>query len=251
MIWNVPRRRCCNGCVAVSMTARSPERHAAGRAGWLRAAVLGANDGLVSTASLMLGVASSGATTSAIATAGIAGVAAGSMAMAVGELVSVSSQRDVEVADRRREEAEHAADPAHERRELIEIYRGRGLDSALAEQVVDALHAADPVGTHLRDELGHTPHGRARPVQAAAASASSFLVGGLIPFLALWGPSGGRLAALIVVVTVLGLAAAGALAARVAGQPLLRPTVRVVLGGCTAMAITALVGGLAHASGVA
>lgn len=224
------------------------ESHAAGRSGWLRAAVLGSNDGLVSTASLMLGIAASGATTSTIATAGVAGLVAGAMSMAAGEYVSVSSQRDVEAADRDLEIAEHARQPERERLELVGIYEARGLDRALAEQVADALHRQDPIAAHLRDELGLFEHGRARPVQAAIASASSFVVGGLIPFLSLV-TNGTSLAALIVVLTLLGLVSAGVLAARVAGGPVLRPTMRVLIGGCVAMAITTLVGSVAHLAG--
>ncbi len=226
------------------------ETHTAGRAGWLRAVVLGANDGLVSTASLMVGVAASSASATAVVTAGIAGVAAGAMAMAAGEYVSVSSQRDVEVADRRRERLEQAQDPQGERLELVGIYQRRGLPEPLAEQVVDALHAADPLGAHLRDELGHSEHSAARPTQAAAASAASFATGGLGPFLGLLASgSGGRLA-LIVAVTLVGLAVAGVVGARLAGSPVGRGALRVVLGGGAAMAITALVGSIAHVSGV-
>ncbi len=226
------------------------ETHTAGRAGWLRAVVLGANDGLVSTASLMVGVAASSASATAVVTAGIAGVAAGAMAMAAGEYVSVSSQRDVEVADRRRERLEQAQDPQGERLELVGIYQRRGLPEPLAEQVVDALHAADPLGAHLRDELGHSEHSAARPTQAAAASAASFATGGLVPFLGLLASgSGGRLA-LIVAVTLVGLAVAGVVGARLAGSPVGRGALRVVLGGGAAMAVTAVVGHLAHLSGV-
>lgn len=225
------------------------EVHAAGRAGWLRAAVLGANDGLVSTASLMVGVAASSASSGAVVTAGIAGVAAGAMAMAAGEYVSVSSQRDVENADRARETIEHTLQPEAERLELVGIYESRGVPRALAEQVADALHAGDPLTTHLRDELGHSEHSRARPVQAAVASAACFTLGGLIPFLGLLGQGGVRLP-LIVVVTIVGLAVAGVLGARVAGGAMARPTLRVVLGGSAAMAVTAAVGHLAHVSGI-
>ena len=226
------------------------EMHAAGRAGWLRAAVLGANDGLVSTASLMVGVAASSASSGAVVTAGIAGVAAGAMAMAAGEYVSVSSQRDVEEADRGREAIEQQLHPEAERLELVGIYESRGLPPALAEQVADAFHAVDPLETHLRDELGHSEHSRARPLQAALASAVCFTAGGLIPFLGLFGHGSGLRLLLIVVVTVVGLAVAGLLAARVAGGALGRPTLRVVFGGSAAMAVTAAVGHLAHISGV-
>jgi VIT1/CCC1 family predicted Fe2+/Mn2+ transporter len=226
------------------------ENHAAARSGWLRAAVLGANDGLVSTASLMVGVAASGAAAGAVLTAGIAGVAAGSLAMAAGEYVSVSSQRDVEAADRAREAAEHVASPEAERDELVEIYRRRGLPSELAEQVVEAFHRHDPVAAHLRDELGHSENNEARPTQAALASAGSFLTGGLVPFLGLLATGNSPRLALIVIVTLLGLATAGYLGARAAGGVLLRPTLRVLVGGGLAMLITAGVGSLAHVSGV-
>jgi len=226
------------------------ELHSAGRAGWLRAAVLGANDGLVSTASLMVGVAASSASSGTVVTAGIAGVAAGAMAMAAGEYVSVSSQRDVEKADREREAAEQQLHPEAERLELVDIYEERGLPRALAEQVADAFHAVDPLETHLRDELGHSEHSRARPLQAALASATCFTLGGLIPFLGLLGHGSTLRLTMIVVVTIIGLAIAGLLGARVAGGPVARPTLRVVLGGSAAMAVTAVVGHLAHVSGI-
>lgn len=227
-----------------------PEVHGAGRAGWLRAAVLGANDGLVSTASLMVGVAASSASSAAVVTAGIAGVAAGAMAMAAGEYVSVSSQRDVEDADRRRELQEQLRDPEGERRELAAIYAERGLPQALADEVAGALHAVDPLGAHMRDELGHNEHTAARPLQAAVASAAAFTSGGLVPFLGLLAPAGAGRLVLIAAVTVLGLALAGVLGAKAAGGGLLRPTMRVVLGGSAAMAVTALVGHLVHITGV-
>lgn len=226
------------------------ETHAAGRAGWLRAAVLGANDGLVSTASLMVGVAAAAAASSTVVTAGIAGVAAGAMAMAAGEYVSVSSQRDVEEADRAREAAELASYPDDERLELIGIYEHRGLPRDLAEQVADALHAHDPLEAHLRDELGHSEHTKARPLQAALASAACFLAGGLVPFLGLLASGHAARLTLIVVVTLAGLVGTGWLGARVAGGNTLRPTLRVLAGGAAAMAITAAVGQLAHLSGI-
>jgi VIT1/CCC1 family predicted Fe2+/Mn2+ transporter len=226
------------------------EGHASGRAGWLRAAVLGANDGLVSTSSLMVGVATSGASTSAILTAGIAGLAAGAMAMAAGEFVSVSAQSDVEDADRVKETAEIAAHPEAELEELTRIYQERGVPRPLAEQVAAALHGEDALEAHLRDELGHSEHSKARPVQAAAASAISFTIGGLIPFLGMLASGETARLAAIVVVTILGLALAGVLGARAAGTTLLRPTLRVVLGGMAAMLVTALIGRLAGVAGV-
>jgi len=222
------------------------EEHSTGRMQWLRAGVLGANDGLVSISSIMLGVAASGAGTSAAVTAGVAGVAAGAMAMAAGEYVSVSSQADVERADRALEQRHLAADPEGELEELAAIYRARGLPADLAGQVALALHDVDPLEAHLRDELGHTETSAARPIQAAVVSAASFLFGGVIPFLGLLlaGTSAVRILA-IVLVTLLGLALAGTFGARAAGTPMLRPTLRVVLGGGLAMAITAGVGQLA------
>ncbi|CAO5241344.1 VIT1/CCC1 transporter family protein [Frankia sp. AgKG'84/4] len=221
---------------------RHPEGHAAQRAGWLRAAVLGSNDGLVSTSSLVVGVAASGASGGAILTAGIAGLTAGALSMAVGEYVSVSAQADVERADRALEQAELEATPAAEFAELTGIYERRGLPRDLAEQVATALTEHDALAAHLRDELGHNEINRARPLQACAASAGSFTAGALVPFAGLAAPAGWPRIVGVVAVTVVGLAVAGALSARTAGTPLGRPTLRVVLGGCAAMAATALVG---------
>jgi len=226
------------------------EAHRGARAGWLRAAVLGANDGLVSTASLMVGVAASGAAVGAVLTAGVAGLAAGSMAMAAGEYVSVSSQVDVERADRAKEERELAASPESELAELAGIYRERGVPEPLAQQVAQALHDADPLGAHLRDELGHSAITAARPLQAAAASAGSFFIGGLLPLLGLVAPTTTARLWLIVAVTLLGLAVTGILSAWIAGTTLARPAIRVVIGGGLAMAVTALVGQLLHVSGI-
>jgi VIT1/CCC1 family predicted Fe2+/Mn2+ transporter len=226
------------------------EVHATGRAGWLRAAVLGANDGLVSTSSLMVGVASSGAPNSAILTAGIAGLAAGAMAMAAGEYVSVSAQSDVEQGDRAKESAELSANPEKELEELTRIYEARGVPRDLAVQVAAALHTNDPLEAHLRDELGHSEATKARPIQAAAASAGSFLVGGLIPFLGMLAPGDTTRLIAIVVVTLIGLAIAGLLGAKAAGTTLLRPTIRVVVGGSAAMFITAMIGRLANVAGI-
>jgi VIT1/CCC1 family predicted Fe2+/Mn2+ transporter len=230
--------------------AGHPEGHRTARSGWLRAAVLGANDGLVSTSSLLVGVAASGASTGAILTAGTAGLAAGAMAMAAGEYVSVSSQSDVERADRQTEIAELAADPEGELEELTQIYQARGVPRELAEQVAVALHADDPLQAHLRDELGHHESTKARPRQAAGASAVSFAVGGLVPFLGMLAAGQGARLVLIVSVTIVGLAVAGVLGARAAGTTLLRPTLRVVLGGSAAMIVTAAIGRIAHVSGL-
>ena len=212
--------------------------------------MLGANDGLVSTASLMVGVAASGAAAATVLTAGIAGLAAGSMAMAAGEYVSVSSQVDVERGDRAKEQRELAADPKAELAELAGIYRDRGLPDDLAQQVAQALHDADPLGAHLRDELGHSEITAARPVQAAAASAASFLIGGLLPLLGLLAPTPTTKLWLIVAVTLVGLAVVGILGAWIAGTALARPALRVVFGGGLAMLVTALVGQLVHISGI-
>ncbi len=226
------------------------EAHRGEHAGWLRAAVLGANDGLVSTASLMVGVAASGAAAGGVLTAGIAGIAAGSMAMAAGEYVSVSSQVDVERGDRAKEQRELAANPQAELAELANIYRDRGLPDELADQVAQALHDADPLAAHLRDELGHSEITAARPLQAAAASAASFLIGGLWPLLGLLAPTPTTKLWLIVAVTLVGLAVAGILGAWIAGTAVARPALRVVLGGGLAMLVTALVGQLVHVSGI-
>jgi VIT1/CCC1 family predicted Fe2+/Mn2+ transporter len=236
--------------VFFSAKAVHGESHGAGRAGWLRAAVLGANDGLVSTASLMVGVATSGASTGIILTAGIAGVAAGAMAMAAGEFVSVSSQTDIEKADRILEARELAADPAGELEELTAIYQSRGLPRPLAEQVAVALHLVDPIEAHLRDELGHSQATRARPLQAAVASAISFTLGGLVPFLGMLVSGETHRVVAIVLITIAGLALAGLLGARAAGTTLARPMVRVVLGGTAAMLVTALIGSLTKVVGI-
>jgi vacuolar iron transporter family protein len=225
------------------------EAHRAEHAGWLRAAVLGANDGLVSTASLMIGVAAAGAGSAAIITAGLAGLSAGAMAMAAGEYVSVSSQVDIERADCAKETRELAEQPDAELRELAAIYAARGVPHELALQVAQAMHARDPLAAHLRDELGHSEAAAAKPVQAALASAASFLIGGMIPFLGLVAHGTALRSMLIVAVTLLGLIAAGVVGARIAGGAILRPALRVLLGGSAAMAITALVGQIAHVSG--
>ena len=226
------------------------ETHRVAHAGWLRAAVLGANDGLVSTASLMVGVAASGAPAGVVVTAGLAGLAAGSMAMAAGEYVSVSSQVDVERADRAKEDRELAEDPEAELEELTAIYQDRGLRRELAEQVAATLHQKDPLAAHLRDELGYSEATAARPLQAALASAASFLAGGLVPFLGLLASTTTVRLWLIVAVAMVGLAVAGVLGARVAGTALLRPALRVVIGGGLAMLVTALVGQLTHIAGL-
>ena len=223
--------------------------HRTHRAGWLRAAVLGANDGLVSTASLMIGVAAAGRT-DLLMTVGLAGISAGAMSMAVGEYVSVRSQNDVEESDRQLEIEHLAADPEGELLELQHIYIARGLSPELALTVAQEMHKKDPLAAHLRDELGQHPHTKARPVQAAIASALSFTAGGFIPFLGALAPTIGAQAWSIVAFTVAGLVLTGILSARTAGSKLLIPTIRVIIGGCLGMLITAAIGKIAHISGI-
>ena len=225
--------------------------HRTHRAGWLRAAVLGANDGLVSTASLMIGVAAAKAgEQSFLVTAGAAGIAAGAMSMAAGEYVSVRSQNDIEESDRLLEIEHLAIDPEGEFEELVEIYMKRGLSRELAVQVVDVMHQRDPLEAHLRDELGQHPHTKARPVQAAIASACAFTAGGLIPFAGAFAPTPGAAALSIVGFTILGLIATGMISAKTAGSKLLIPTLRVIGGGILGMAITAGIGQALHLSGI-
>ncbi|MEY4023091.1 MAG: hypothetical protein RLZ23_52 [Actinomycetota bacterium] len=224
--------------------------HRTHRAGWLRAAVLGANDGLVSTASLMIGVATARAEQSFLVTAGAAGIAAGAMSMAVGEYVSVRSQNDIEESDRLLEIEHLAIDPDGELEELIEIYINRGLSRELATEVATTMHARDPLEAHLRDELGQHPHTKARPVQAAIASALSFTAGGLIPFVGAFAPSHGKAAWSIIIFTIIGLIFTGIISAKTAGSKLLIPTLRVIGGGCLGMAITAGIGQILHVSGI-
>ena len=218
------------------------EEHLSFRSNWLRAAVLGANDGILSTASLVLGVAASGASRSAIVTAGIAGLVAGAGSMAAGEYVSVSSQRDTEEADLRLEARELADDPDGELAELAGIYENRGLPSELALEVATALTKDDALAAHARDELGLPEDRRARPLQAAGASALSFSVGAIVPLLAigLFGTSI-RIAA-CVVVTMLALGGLGALGARLGGAPEVPAATRVVFWGVVAMGVTAGIG---------
>jgi VIT1/CCC1 family predicted Fe2+/Mn2+ transporter len=223
--------------------------HRTHRAGWLRAAVLGANDGLVSTASLMIGVAAANAD-SFLITAGLAGIVAGAMSMAVGEYVSVRSQNDVEESDRLLEIEHLSIDPEGELLELQQIYIERGLPKDLAHQVAVAMHEKDALAAHLRDELGQHPHTKARPLQAAVASALSFTLGGAIPFLGAFAPNLGAKAWSIVGFTLAGLLVTGIVSARTAGSAVLRPTIRVILGGCAGMIITAGIGQLAHLSGL-
>jgi VIT1/CCC1 family predicted Fe2+/Mn2+ transporter len=211
--------------------------------------VLGANDGIVSTASLVLGVAASGASGSAILTAGIAGLVAGALSMAAGEYVSVSSQRDAEQADIRLERRELRTDPPGELRELAEIYERRGLPPDLAAEVARALTSGDALQAHLRDELGLSEDRLARPLQAAWASALSFSTGAALPLLAVaLVPSAARIVA-TVAVTLIALGLLGDLGARLGGAPRRRATIRVVSWGAIAMAITAAIGALVGAAG--
>ena len=221
---------------------RHAERHRAERSGWLRAAVLGANDGIVSTASLIVGVAASGATHGAILVSGVAALVAGSMSMAAGEYVSVHSQLDTEKADLGRERAELEKDPGAERRELAAIYVDRGLDSGLAQQVAEQLMAHDALGSHARDELGISETLSARPVQAALASAASFAVGALLPLgVTVLAPEA-LLTFLVAGTSLAFLALLGAIAARVGGAGALLGAWRVTFWGALALAITAAVG---------
>jgi vacuolar iron transporter family protein len=224
-------------------------QHRTHRAGWLRAAVLGANDGLVSTAALMIGVAAAGKN-DFLLTAGVAGITAGAMSMAVGEYVSVRSQNDVEESDRLLEMEHLATDPESELIELQHIYIQRGLTPELAMQVAQQMHQKDALEAHLRDELGQHPHTKARPVQAAIASAISFTAGGLVPFAGAFAPTVGAQFWSIVLFTLGGLLITGIVSARLAGSRLLSPTVRVMLGGSLGMLITAGIGRLANISGL-
>ena len=216
-------------------------RHRGQRAGWLRAAVLGANDGIVSVASVAIGVIAAGASTSFVLTAAVAALVAGAMAMAAGEYVSVSSQRDVERADLDQERQELKAYPKAEKQELAAIYVQRGLPKELADKVADALTASDALGAHARDELGMAAI-LARPAQAAIYSALSFTAGAVLPIVAfLLVPTGARTAA-VVVSALLALVALGIAGARAGGAPILRAAARVCVGGGLAMAVTAAVG---------
>ncbi len=226
------------------MHRRHHERHRTGRMGWLRAAVLGANDGIVSTASLVLGVAAAHASGQSILVAGIAGLVAGSMSMAAGEYVSVHSQADSEHAELQREQHELQSDVEGEHKELAAIYVGRGLDRALAAQVADQLMAHDALDAHARDELGITEAFKARPLQAAGASALSFAVGSALPLLAVALAPVTLLLPLVFATSLVFLAVLGALAAKAGGAPVGVGAMRITFWGALAMAITAGVGTL-------
>jgi vacuolar iron transporter family protein len=226
------------------MRPHHQERHRTERIGWLRAAVLGANDGIVSTASLVLGVAAAEATRSSVLVAGAAGLVAGAMSMAAGEYVSVSSQADTERADLARERGELAADAPAEREELAQIYLARGLVPDLAYQVADQLMAHDALGAHARDELGISEALQARPVQAAFTSALTFAIGAALPLLIVLLVPQGWLVPAVSGISLACLAALGGLAARVGGARILVAASRVVFWGALAMGLTAGIGAL-------
>ena len=226
------------------MSLRHWERHRTERIGWLRAAVLGANDGIVSTASLVLGVAAAHATHANVLIAGVAGLVAGAMSMAAGEYVSVHSQADTEHADLERERKELKADDQGERNELATIYVGRGLDPALAKQVADQLMAHDALGAHARDELGISETLSARPIQAALASAGSFAAGAAMPLLVTALAPDAFLILVVSGTSLVFLALLGGLAARAGGAGVVVGAIRVTFWGALAMAVTAGVGWL-------
>jgi len=223
---------------------RHRERHRTGRIGWLRAAVLGANDGIVSTASLVVGVAAADATSHDVLVAGVAGLVAGAMSMAAGEYVSVSSQADTERADIERERQEIATDAEHEHAELAAIYVHRGLDPSLAQQVADQLMAHDALGAHARDELGISDTLSARPVQAALASAGTFAVGAAMPLLTVVIAPAAHLLPVVAGTSLAFLALLGGVAALAGGANATAGAVRVTFWGALAMALTAGVGAL-------
>ncbi len=224
--------------------SRSPEDHRSARSGWLRAAVLGANDGIVSVAGLVVGIAASGAPASTVLATGVAGTVAGAMSMAAGEYVSVQSQADTEHADLAAERRELREDPHSELQELAAIYRQRGLAPELAEEVARQLTAHDALGAHARDELGITEEMRARPLQAAMASAGAFIAGAALPVLtALLAPHA-HVAQVTTASTLVGLSITGALAARAGGAPPLRGALRVMFWGALAMTAAAAIGKL-------
>jgi VIT1/CCC1 family predicted Fe2+/Mn2+ transporter len=226
-----------------------PERHLVERIGWLRAAVLGANDGIVSTASLIVGVAAAATDRSEVLLAGVAGLVAGAMSMAAGEYVSVSSQADTEAADLSRERKELASSPACEKQELSSIYQARGLDQVTADEVARQLMAKDPVAAHARDELSITHITTARPVQAALTSAATFTAGASLPLAAAWLASPGRPMIIgVSVASLLFLALLGSIGAKAGGAPVGKATLRVAFWGAFAMAITAGIGKLVGAA---
>ncbi len=219
-----------------------PELHRNDRIGWLRAAILGANDGIVSTASLIVGVAAAQAENRAVLLSGLAGLVAGAMSMAAGEYVSVSSQADTEAADLEREKRELESQPEFEKQELTNIYVSRGLDESLARQVAEQLMAKDALAAHARDELGILEATQARPIQAAFASAASFAVGAIIPLIGVLIVPANYLVLTVIGITMVLLAVLGAVGAVIGGAPILRAAIRVTFWGLIAMGSTALVG---------
>lgn len=226
------------------MSIKHPERHLTGRIGWLRASVLGANDGIVSTASLIVGVAAANAVRGDVLIAGVAGLVAGAMSMAAGEYVSVSSQADTEQAELARERKELANDGEFELKELAAIYEGRGVEPALAKQVAQQLMNHNALAAHARDELGISDVMSARPVQAALASAASFAVGAAMPLITVLLVPENILAVAVSATSLVFLAILGILAAWAGGAPIIKSTVRVTFWGALAMGLTALVGSL-------
>lgn len=220
------------------------ESHLIQRIGWLRAAVLGANDGIISTASLVVGVAAASANPADVLVAGVAGLVAGAMSMAAGEYVSVSSQSDTESADLARERRELAESPGPELLELTQIYVSRGVEPALARQVAEQMTARDAFAAHARDELGLSDHVVARPVQAALTSALTFTVGAAVPLLIAFIAPAASIAIVVSLGSLVSLASLGAIGARIGGAAILKPTVRVTFWGAFAMAATAGIGAL-------
>ena len=223
--------------------------HRTGKAGWLRAAVLGSNDGLVSTASLMIGIAAAQKSDFLI-TAGFAGIAAGAMSMAVGEYVSVKSQNDIEESDKKIEMQHLAIDPEGELEELVHIYMNRGLSEKLAHEVATAMHEKDALQAHLRDELGQFEHTKARPIQAAVASAIAFTSGGVIPLIGALVVSTSNQVTAILVFTAFGLLATGVISARIVSSPIPKTVLRIFAGGALGVIITAGIGGLLGMTGI-
>lgn len=226
------------------MLLRHSERHRVSRIGWLRAAVLGANDGIVSTASLIVGVAAASATSPGVLVAGIAGMVAGAMSMAAGEYVSVSSQSDTEQADLARERAELLSQPAVEREELAQVYVARGVELELARQVADQLAAKDALGAHAQDELGISEITTARPIQAALTSAATFSLGAALPLLMVVVSPRSVLIPVVVIASLAFLALLGGIGARAGGADMFKAMIRVTFWGALAMALTAGIGAL-------
>jgi len=228
----------------MASSSRHGEQHKVNRTGWLRAAVLGANDGLLSTSSLILGVSAAHAAQASIVLTGVAGLVAGAMSMAAGEYVSVSSQADAEAADLKREARELKETPESERRELAGIYVGRGLEPALAYEVAGQLMARDALAAHARDELGLSENTAAKPVQAALASAASFSIGAALPLAVVFIAPAGTLSICVAVASLIFLGVLGGLGARAGGAGILHGVLRVTFWGALAMAVTAGIGTL-------